>query len=162
MPSKRSTARRRIGTRTVRHFVLLVPRLDIATASAVRSAGRSHTKISLSSQLYKVRCNVKAHFRAVSCTVCNRKVITPKKVGFPSLQKAKELCFLRSAGSDSAKSRFTQVPINGTPVSAKVDAGAKVPVLPSRFLGIPVKLDNTDIVLTGSTFNSFMKIFCKH
>ncbi|KAL3202166.1 hypothetical protein MRX96_012138 [Rhipicephalus microplus] len=91
-------------------------------------------------------CGCSGHF----AVVCRKKSAGErKKVPISSLHMEKGAYFVGAVNGEHSNSRYAQVIINGTPVFAKLDSGAKVSVVPSTFPGLPTKLDKCDITLTG-------------
>ncbi|KAK8772868.1 hypothetical protein V5799_012599 [Amblyomma americanum] len=101
-------------------------------------------------------CQRRGHFAAV-CSRTHRTTepeAWPSEVGIrsPRGEQLNMNCVTFSVGDlavSSAKARFVQIAINGAVVSAKVDTGADVNVVPGSFPALPKVLQPTDVILMG-------------
>lgn len=95
------------------------------------------------------KCGNRGHFAAV----CSTKQLRASKVDASSFETgtrtANRRNFVCSLGVTSAKARTVEVSINDTVVSAKIDTGAEVSVVPASFPGLPGQLERSNVALKG-------------
>ncbi|XP_070382430.1 uncharacterized protein [Dermacentor albipictus] len=88
-------------------------------------------------------CGIKGHF-AVAC----RKRTENNQVGVSMLEGDGQNFFVGTLNSSNA--RYAEVSINGVRVSAKIDSGAEVTVVPPDFPGVPPRIDRSQTVLRSA------------
>lgn len=87
-------------------------------------------------------CGIKGHF----ARVCHKR--TENQVGVSALEGDVENFFVGTLNGSNA--RYAEVSINGVRVSAKIDSGAEVTVVPPDFPGIPSCIYKSQAVLRSA------------